>query len=150
MKIVRTLLLWVSSMLPVSLTSSKLISAAGASVRRRYCIASSISTPAAPPPTTAIRRGACWRTVRSQISSQAGTKCSTGFTGTACSGAPGVSNAGERAPVSTETTSYGSIAPFSQNTRRASGLIPLQADRTKWQLAKRVSRIRSMWHSSRV
>jgi hypothetical protein len=59
------------------------------SPRSRYCIASVSSTPPAPAPTTAIVVGpACART-RASSASQRSLKRRIGFTGTACSAAPG-------------------------------------------------------------
>jgi len=80
-------------------------SAPRATWRRRWSMASASSTPPAPPPITAIRSAPCQSLTRSRKPSQRCPSSAMGFTGVACSAAPGIASMLGEEPTSSDTRS---------------------------------------------
>ena len=116
----------------------------------RCCAESASSTPAAPPPTTARRSRGIF-CARASNASHRPAKWAIGLTAIVCSTAPGTSSAPRRrADVDRQQVPADRRMGAAQCTARPARSRPIASSRISRAPAKRASRPRSIWHSSKV
>ena len=118
-----------------------------ASRLRRYCMASNVSTPAAPPPTTASRRNAPVR-ARSMSPLHARRNRSTGLTSMLCSAAPAMFAFPGAEPMSMDARSNSIRAPLDQRGDLSRRVERADQGLVKMRLGSRDRFARSMCASS--
>ncbi len=130
-------------------TSVTCSSAAFATSRRRWSIASASSTPPAPPPITMTLSGPSQVFMRPQNSSQRRPSSAIGFTGIALVPLLDRADVGRRADVDRQQVVV-ERRLILQSTRRVARSMPVASAWTSRAWARWQSRARSMWHSSKL